>query len=109
MTTTQQVVDILSHADLARIRVNDVRESIGIGRRGLEQRLEREGTTYAELLREERMRRCRAMLERNPYCDGYRLAKTCGYLKVSNAYQAFKRWYGIGWKDVKGRGLPTNV
>lgn len=108
MSTAQKVIDILATADLARIRAPAVMESLGIGRRAFEQRLEREGTCYAELLREERMCRVRALLKANKHADGRMLAKKCGYLKTSNAYQAFKKWFGVNWRDVKHVGLPSD-
>jgi len=109
MNTADKVKAMLATADLSTVRAPLMAEAIGLPcRRILESRLLSEGTCYAELLREERMSRCRALLKSNPHTDGHRLAVRCGYSTCFQAYVAFRRWFGVNWKDVKHVGLKDD-
>ncbi len=101
MTTTDRVSEILKCADLSRLRLGDVIDATGLNRRRLESRLKIEGTSYAELLKTERMQRARDLLNANPHADGHGLAKKCGYMQLTSAYRAFRHWFGVSFYDVK--------
>jgi len=105
MNTADKVIDVLTRADLSRMRAPIMAEAVGLKcRRVLEKKLISEGTCYRELLREERMKRCRDMLGRNPRIDGHGLARKCGYTAAAQLYRAFHAWFNVSLHQVKHCG-----
>ena len=68
-------------------------EFFGIGSRHICRRLRQEGTTFAELMDQERKRRVDALLGRNRQADVYLVKKAAGWMGTASVTRAMHRWY----------------
>ena len=102
--TTDAVRTFLSSADLSTVCDDDAAEAVELSVAQLRYRLGVEGTKYSDLLKAERMARCKVLLAANPHIDGHGLARKCGYAGQSQLYRAFNEWFGFGIYQVKHRG-----
>ena len=100
--TTDRVLQILLHGDLARLRADSVAEQLGISGTTLRRRLRADHTRYQFLLDRARQYRCEQKL-RQVWLPGKCLADELGYLEVNSFYRAFRRWTGLSYSEYKLR------
>ena len=100
--TTDRVLKILLSGDLARLRADNVAESLGMSCTTLRRRLRADHTHYQFLLDRARQYRCEQKL-RLVWLPGKCLADELGYLEVNSFYRAFRRWTGLNYSEYKDR------
>ncbi len=100
--TTDQVLQILLHGDLSRLRAETVAAELGMSCTTLRRRLRADHTTYQFLLDRARQYRCEQQLRRL-WLPGKCLALELGYLEVNSFYRAFRRWTGMSYSQYKMR------
>lgn len=100
--TTDRVLQILLHGDLARLRADSVAAELGMSSTTLRRRLRADHTCYQFLLDRARQYRCEQRL-RQVWRPGKCLADELGYLEVNSFYRAFRRWTGLTYSQYKMR------
>ena len=100
--TTERVLQILMHGDLARLRAESVASELGMSSTTLRRRLRADHTCYQFLLDRARQYRCERKL-RQVWLPGKCLADELGYLEVNSFYRAFRRWTGLSYSEYKLR------
>ncbi|MCB1679662.1 MAG: helix-turn-helix transcriptional regulator [Halioglobus sp.] len=100
--TTDRVLQILLHGDLARLRADSVAQELGMSSTTLRRRLRADHTCYQFLLDRARQYRCEQRL-RQMWQPGKCLADELGYLEVNSFYRAFRRWTGLTYSQYKIR------
>jgi AraC family mar-sox-rob regulon transcriptional activator len=98
--TTLSVMDILLRGDLARLRSEEVADSLHISPTTLRRRLRADSTNYQRILDLVRRHRCTVQLEKR-WLPGKCLAWDLGYAEVNSFYRAFRRWTGHNYSDLK--------
>lgn len=107
MTTTQKVSDYLAVCQLPRNITPHVASALRMSPVTLRRLLREEGTTLAELVRAEKIRRVQSAISERPMINAKRLAGECGYADVEHFYRAFKSWFGQGWEQYS-RGIQCS-
>ncbi len=79
--------------DLGATGTEACARALGVGVRTLHRRLRAEGTSYREVLREFRLRRCAEQLERATV-SGKEMASELGFASPASFHRAFRRWTG---------------
>jgi len=67
----------------------------------LRRRLDAHGTSFGELLKQERIRRVKLALADNPNLRGKAIAADLGYLELTSFYRAFFDWFGVTFSEYK--------
>lgn len=101
--TTQQVRKLIkSHLPMGRIGVDLISQSMKISRQTLYRRLQRENTTFLELLEDERQSAAIELLS-NVNLTTSEIAILLGFSEPKSFRRAFKRWQGISPKAFRDR------
>lgn len=101
--TTQQVRKLIkSHLPMGRIGVDLISQSMKISRQTLYRRLQRESTTFLELLEDERQSAAIELLS-NVNLTTSEIAILLGFSEPKSFRRAFKRWQGISPKAFRDR------
>lgn len=95
MTTTEQVTQYLATSDARLHKLSDCADALNIPVTTLEGRLRREGAAWSDLRDNERRRRVRDLLARNPRADLRRIALVCGLGHWKSSSRTFKRLFGV--------------
>ena len=99
MSTTEQVMKYLSTCDMSRSGRPDAARALGTNDCALGRRLRAEGVQYSNLVKQEKIRRCVALLSVDPDAGGNRLTAACGYADKSSFFRAFREWFGVNFKQ----------
>lgn len=102
LEAARQVQVYLQTADLLGASTSRVAEVFNVSPTTLGRRLHRAGTTFQNLLEEERRRRLHQIARRGQIVPK-RDAALLGYQHVNNFYNAFKREFGIGVREHKNQ------
>lgn len=95
MNITDRARQFLQQADLFQIAPEHLEDHLGMTHRSLRRWLQQCGTTYRELVAEERKRRAAIALEQNPGMGFIELADVCGYQDHVSMQRVFKQWFGV--------------
>ena len=101
MTLTQRVTALLSSADLSRTRGYTVASDLAMAHSTMVGRLSAEGTRYRDLMDAERKCRAKAVIQANQRASGADIAHACGYASDSRIHSNFRRWFGVGLREVR--------
>lgn len=96
--TQQYLADV---TDIGRARFLHIEELTGMSNSSLLRRLGKEGTSFFQLRTEERMRRCKALLDENPGATCHELTKASGYTEAQTFSKVFPVWFGCGLREYK--------
>ena len=99
-TYTAIVKDMLSEADLTTTTRNSTAREIGISFMTMHRYLKDEGTSYSELLKEERLSRLEAMKQAG-YVSSSKAHEALGYRNSSGLRHCAESWTGKQWSDQK--------
>lgn len=97
VSTAERVANHLQSCDLSRAYLEQVALEIELRERTLWRRLAAEGTSFEELLTNERRRRVLA----DPGACGARHMQLCGYSHIQTFYRAFHKWFGQTYSQYK--------
>lgn len=101
MSTTDRVRAYLRECDLSTVTDVECARVINKSSSTMRRMLQREGSIYTTLLREERRRRAKELLERNPHADQWKLADIMGYNQRNSAGRAFQQLFGVKFRDFR--------
>lgn len=79
MTTTDRVNHYLQTCDMARTNQQRVAQALCMTETTLRRRLTAAGSRYEDMVKAERARRVRTMLEADPNVHANKLTEACGY------------------------------
>jgi len=106
LSTVDQVRRLLLSAPLGTLTALDVASAMFITKRTLQRRLDREGTTYRQLLEQLLSELAvRHLCESNLSVDA--IAATLGYYDAAAFRKAFFRWFGLTPSEYRSRRVLT--
>ena len=106
LSTEDQVRRLLLSAPLGSLTALDVASAMFITKRTLQRRLDREGTTYRQLLEQLLSELAvRHLCESSLSIDS--IAATLGYYDAAAFRKAFVRWFGMTPSEYRSRGVPV--
>lgn len=93
------VREFLAGADLFDLSMGATAANFRCAASTMQNALKDRGTTWQELIAEERQRRFHEAAEAKPGASGAYFTDACGYWDSTTFYSAFKSWYGYSFKE----------
>jgi len=101
MNRPDEVRAVLRCCNLRRGHVDAVACRLAVSGSTLRRRLDAHGTSFGELLKQERIRRVKLAFANNPNLRGKAIAADLGYLELNSFYRAFFDWFGVTFSEYK--------
>jgi AraC-like DNA-binding protein len=107
MNRPDEVRPVLQCSNLRWGHIDAVASRLAVSGSTLRRRLDAHGTSFGELLKQERIRRVKLALADNPNLRGKAIAADLGYLELHSFYRAFSAWFGVTFSEYKKANLAA--